>query len=74
MKNIKKEAITKRENEVLEFVCKGYNNTEISKKLWISPHTAKAHVKSLLRKFKAKNRTHLAYLVGLTKSKNISQD
>jgi DNA-binding CsgD family transcriptional regulator len=50
--------LTAREKEVLHYVCKGYNNVDYS------PHTAKAHVKSLLKKFKVKNRTHLAYLAG----------
>jgi two-component system response regulator NreC len=56
--------LTEREKEVLGYICKGYNDTEIAKTLWISIHTAKSHVKHILKKFAAKNRTHLAYMAG----------
>jgi DNA-binding CsgD family transcriptional regulator len=58
--------LTEREKEVLGYICRGYSDTEIAKILWISTHTAKSHVKHILKKFAAKNRTHLAYLTGKT--------
>ncbi len=54
--------LTKRELEVLELVCKGYTNIQISEKLFISTHTAKAHVSAVLRKLNVSNRTFLAYV------------
>lgn len=56
--------LTERELEVLEYVCKGYSNNEIAQALFISEHTAKAHVTAILRKLEVKNRTIAAYLAG----------
>ncbi len=56
--------LTKREKEVLEQMCKGYNNKEIANVLFISMHTAKAHVSSILRKYNVTNRTLMAYIAG----------
>ena len=56
--------LTKREQEVLKYVCEGYSNAEIAEKLVISEHTAKAHVTAILRKFDVKNRTIAAYFAG----------
>ncbi len=56
--------LTIREQEVLEQVCKGYNNKEIAENLFISSHTAKAHVSSILKKFEVSNRTLMAYIAG----------
>ena len=47
---------TKREKEVLKFLCEGYTNMQIANELGISFHTAKAHVASILRKFQVENR------------------
>jgi DNA-binding CsgD family transcriptional regulator len=69
MEEINMNKLTKREQEILCYVCKGYSNNEISKALWISPHTAKAHVKHILEKFAAKNRTQLAYFAGVSNFK-----
>lgn len=54
--------LTTRELEVLKLVCRGYTNRQISEKLFISIHTAKAHVSSLIRKLEADNRTFLTYI------------
>lgn len=56
------ELLSQREKEVLNLVCKGYNNKEISDILFISIHTTKSHVKALIRKLNAKNRTSVAYI------------
>ena len=48
--------LTNREKEVLELLAKGYTNPEIAQKLYISPHTVKAHVAAILKKLNAKNR------------------
>ena len=54
--------LTEREIEVLRLVCKGYTNKRIAKKLFISAHTVKAHISSIIYKLKAKNRTEAVYI------------
>lgn len=44
------ELLTKREIDVLNLLCKGCKNTEISEKLGISIDTVKTHRKNILRK------------------------
>ena len=56
--------ITKRELEVLNLLSKGYNNIEIAEALFISSHTSKAHVTSILHKLAVKNRTQAAFIAG----------
>ncbi len=48
--------ITPRELEVLGLLAEGLANKEIAGRLGFSPHTAKFHVESLLRKLDAANR------------------
>lgn len=57
--------LTNREKEVLPYLCEGLNNVEIGKALYISKHTAKAHVASIMKKLGGKNRTNAAYLAGV---------
>ncbi len=52
--------LTKREDEVLDYVIEGLNNREIAEKLTITHHTSKAHVSSILHKFGVKSRTAAA--------------
>lgn len=47
--------LTKREKEVLELICQGYSNQEISDKLYISQRTVERHRSSLLDKTNSKN-------------------
>jgi DNA-binding NarL/FixJ family response regulator len=54
------EQLTQREMEVLKYLVEGKNNTEIAKALMISTHTAKAHVCSILQKFRVKDRVQAA--------------
>lgn len=49
--------LTERELEVLALIVEGMNNQEISKKLFITLSTAKAHVHSILQKLYVSNRT-----------------
>lgn len=51
------EALTAREQEVLEHLADGLSNREIADALRISEHTAKFHVASVLGKLGAVNRT-----------------
>lgn len=52
-----KELITERESHVLELMGQGHRDKEIGVLLGIAPTTAKNHVKSILEKLGAKNRT-----------------
>jgi DNA-binding NarL/FixJ family response regulator len=47
--------LTKREKEVLELICQGFSNQEISDKLYISQRTVERHRSSLLDKTNSKN-------------------
>ena len=53
---MQKNELTNREQEVMQMMIKGYNNPEISEKLCISIHTAKAHVSSIYEKLNVTNR------------------
>jgi DNA-binding NarL/FixJ family response regulator len=47
--------LTAREKEVLELICQGYSNQEVSEKLFISQRTVERHRSSLLFKTNSKN-------------------
>lgn len=49
--------ISKRERAVLALLAQGKSNSDIAIALHISTHTAKTHMKNILRKLDAKNRT-----------------
>jgi DNA-binding NarL/FixJ family response regulator len=51
--------LTDREREVLPFVVKGLRNSDIARILKFTEFTAKAHVRSLLAKLGAADRTEL---------------
>ncbi|MFW5803952.1 MAG: response regulator [bacterium] len=51
--------ISKREKEVLGFICQGYSNYEISEKLFISHRTVERHRANLLQKTKSTNSINL---------------
>lgn len=53
-------SLTSREFEVLKLIVMGKSNTEIAKELFISVHTAKAHVSSIIEKFKVEDRVQMA--------------
>lgn len=62
------EALTEREREVLLLIARGHSNDEIAARLFISPHTAKSHVKNTMLKLGAHDRAQLviaAYESGL---------
>lgn len=52
--------LTDREIEILKLVADGYTNKEISKILYISVHTAHAHISAIARKLNATSRTQAA--------------
>ena len=64
------DALTDREREVLGLIGRGRSNDEIAAELFISPHTAKTHVKNTMIKLGAHDRAQLviaAYETGLVR-------
>ncbi len=56
------EELTQREFEVLKALGRGLNNAGIANELYISEHTVKKHVGSILEKLDLKDRTQAALL------------
>lgn len=56
--------ISKREVEVMELICRGMTNQEISDSLFISVQTVKDHVHRIFLKTGVKNRVQLTNLLG----------
>jgi DNA-binding NarL/FixJ family response regulator len=54
--------LTPREIEIIHFVGLGLTNQEIAKILFLSPQTIKSHIKNVLWKVNARNRTHMVSL------------
>ncbi|HLT09819.1 MAG TPA: response regulator transcription factor [Micromonosporaceae bacterium] len=52
--------LSPREYEVLQLIAEGLTNTQIAKRLYISPKTAGAHVTHILTKLGVRNRTEAA--------------
>ena len=69
--------LTERENDVMRYVAKGYDNKQICDKLFIAESTLRTHLKSIYKKLSVSNkkqsitrlRAVLIYL-GLAKFKN----
>lgn len=62
--------LTRRELEILTYICKGYTNNEIAEACFISPRTAGGHRTNLLEKTGCKN---TAELVGFGIKYNLLQ-
>ena len=58
--------LTKRESDVLQLLAKGCSNREISRQLFLSEKTVKAHLAAVFRKLGVTNRTQAA-MVAVTK-------
>jgi DNA-binding NarL/FixJ family response regulator/tetratricopeptide (TPR) repeat protein len=52
--------LTRREREVAALVAEGLSNSEVARRLYISPRTAAVHVSNILVKLGAANRAELA--------------
>jgi two-component system, NarL family, response regulator len=57
--SIARPELSKRERQVLNQLANGRSNKEIARILYISEHTAKAHVKSIMTKLNAGSRTEV---------------
>jgi len=60
---IEKYEISKRETEVVQLICKGRSNQEISDSLFISLQTVKDHIHHIYVKTGVKNRVQLTNLI-----------
>ena len=63
--------LSQRERQVLKYLANGRSNKEIARILYISEHTAKAHVRSIMSKLNAGSRTEvtaIAIKLGLIKA------
>ncbi len=60
MNTKKKKVITEREHQILKLVTEGKSNTEIAKELYISVHTVKAHVSTILEKLGVEDRVQVS--------------
>jgi DNA-binding NarL/FixJ family response regulator len=54
------EPLTPRELEVLELIARGLDNSEIAQALYLSQHTVKNHVSTILMKLQVENRLQAA--------------
>lgn len=52
--------LTRRESDILAFLAEGFSNREISKALFLSEKTVKAHLAAIFRKLGVTNRTKAA--------------
>ncbi|MBB4763225.1 ATP-binding protein [Amorphoplanes digitatis] len=62
-------ALTPREREVAVLISDGLTNTELARRLYISPKTAAVHVSNILRKLGVSSRTEVGDLVGRRKQR-----
>ncbi|MFD1145841.1 response regulator transcription factor [Saccharothrix hoggarensis] len=64
-------SLSRREYEVLQLIADGLENQAVANELYVSVETVRTHVKNILRKLRARDRTHavsLAYQAGLLAS------
>jgi len=53
-------SLTERENDILQLICDGCNNSEISARLFLAEGTVRNNISRMLEKFSLKDRTQLA--------------
>jgi len=56
-------SLTPQEKVIVESICRGDTNKEIAQKLHISSHTVKKHLRNIMTKTGAVNRTNLASML-----------
>jgi DNA-binding CsgD family transcriptional regulator len=60
--------LTQREHDVLGLIAEGKENAQIAKELFISVHTVRNHVSSILAKLEVENRVQAAVYAVLSRS------
>lgn len=66
IRDLRGQRLLEREEDVLYLLCKGYKNSEIAEKLFLSEGTVKNYVSILYEKFNIKGRTKLmSYAIDL---------
>ena len=55
---VTQQPLSRREYQVLQLIADGLENQAIAKILFVSVETVRTHVKSILRKLGARDRTH----------------
>ena len=60
LQKVKQFDLTEREEEVLLYISKGYKNTEIAEKMFVSINTTKTHIKNIFIKLDVRNRIEAA--------------
>jgi DNA-binding NarL/FixJ family response regulator len=58
-RNFKAPQFTERESEILNLICKGFNNEQIGEMIHVSPKTVEKHKSSLFLKTETKNTVNL---------------
>ena len=59
-RSLQRERLTARQLEILHLIARGHSTAQIAAALCLSPETVRWHVKSILRKLRAKNRAEAA--------------
>ena len=59
------ESLTLREQEVTAYICLGYANKQIAKRLGVTEAGVKFHVHNILSKFNVTNRSKLRQILGV---------
>jgi DNA-binding NarL/FixJ family response regulator len=65
--NIDESSLTRRENEILDLIAKGYANKEIAVKLTVSTHTIRTHIYHIYEKLHVRNRVEALNKTGRNK-------
>ncbi|MFA9219376.1 MAG: response regulator [Sphingomonadaceae bacterium] len=58
LNSLQLDSLSERETEVLRIVAEGNSNLSVAQRLGLSENTVKAHIKSILQKLDARDRTH----------------
>ena len=57
--NVRDERISRREQEIVQLLCKGYTNRQIARQLFISETTVKTHISNILAKLNLHDRMQI---------------
>ncbi|KAA2262609.1 response regulator transcription factor [Solihabitans fulvus] len=69
-------AVSRREDEVLQLVCRGLDNRQVAERLFVSSETIKTHVRNIARKLGARDRAQIvvhAFRTGLVDERLVTE-